>query len=555
MKARSTSQMGIKIAIIAFCISVSSSLNASPQVSDDLEKAIQLSDENKYDLAILLFHSVIDQSIETGSDSTLTLAYVKLGSTLCKANKCKLGVSYFLKALNKSHSLENQELKSSALFGLGASYQLLGKYDSSLLYYEQTIPLLRSNSDSTTLSYIYSNLGILYSKLEKYSESEYFFNSAKNIQLLEVNMIGLADSYYNLGLVNSQNNQFKKALNYYKESLSLYAKSNDDLTIAKTLKAIGKAYHKINKYDSSSFYYYKYDSLNHDVFHQEYDDKILELETKFKTAEFERDNALKQGEIEQNQQQLTILYIVLGSLLFTTIGFYWFLAQRRKYIKAASDKQIEDLLQRQEIQATYALLEGQDKERKRIAIELHDNLGSILTSLNMFSDALQARIDPKEIKNIANRISETSSMANEEIRKISHSLDSGLLKHFGLKAAIKQLTEAVESAKKIKFDLELQINDDISNEKGLEVYRIIQELVNNAMKHAQCSKIHLEVNQIDNHLSIIFEDNGVGFDTNRVGRGMGLNNIYKRTQKLDGEFTIESEPDKGSTFIIELPNI
>lgn len=242
-------------------------------------------------------------------------------------------------------------------------------------------------------------------------------------------------------------------------------------------------------------------------------------------------------------------------LLAFSIVFFIYLYQRKLIKKKLENQKIQDLLQSQEMKTAYALLEGQDRERKRIAIELHDNLGSILTSLNMFSEALQARIDPKEIKNIAHRISETSILANEEIRKISHSLDSGLLKHFGLKSAIKQLIEAVESAKKITFDLELHIEDNISNEKGLEVYRILQELVNNALKHAQCSKVHLEVSQIDTHLSIIFEDNGVGFDPEKVGRGMGLNNIYKRTQKLEGEFTIESGIGKGSTFIIELPYI
>jgi len=269
----------------------------------------------------------------------------------------------------------------------------------------------------------------------------------------------------------------------------------------------------------------------------------------------EKDNALKQAEIERNNRQIILLTITLFSILTISFVGYLFIRQRRRLVKAASEKKINDLLQQQEVQTAYALLEGQDKERKRIASELHDNLGSILTSLNMFSDALVTKKDSKQIEQIASKISETAQMANKEVRKISHSLDSGLLNHFGLKTAITQLMEAVETSKSILIELELQIEDQLANETGLEIYRVIQELVNNTLKHASCTKIRLDISHIENEMSIIFQDNGVGFAPSTVERGMGLNNIGKRISKLGGGLSIESEPGKGSTFIIELPHI
>jgi hypothetical protein len=258
-----------------------------------------------------------------------------------------------------------------------------------------------------------------------------------------------------------------------------------------------------------------------------------------------------EGEIIESQY-----FLILGTLVMTLLAFsiviFIYLYQRKLARRNQELQSIQDLMQDQEMKTAYALLDGQDQERKRIASELHDNLGSILVTLNMYADSLMERADPSKIKEIAQRISNTSKQANEEVRKISHSLDSGLLKHFGLNAAVNQLMEAIEVSKKIQISTAIDVEDQFSNEVGLEAYRIIQELVNNSLKHSGCTSINLDISQIENDLSIIYEDNGKGFDMEQVKRGMGLNNIEKRVEKLNGELK-KDRGTRGSTFIIELP--
>jgi len=256
-----------------------------------------------------------------------------------------------------------------------------------------------------------------------------------------------------------------------------------------------------------------------------------------------------------SEQAILVIGTSAMVLMAFAIIFFIYLYQRKLLNRNLENQKIQDLLQQQEVQTAYALLEGQDKERKRIASELHDNLGSILVTLNMYADALQTKTKLEEIKDISSRISNVSRTANEEVRKISHSLDSGLLKHFGLEAAISQLMEAVEMSKRIKIELDFHLENHIANELGLQIYRIIQELVNNTLKHANCSKIHLELNQIDNGWSIIYHDNGKGFNLMEVKRGMGLSNIERRTDKLGGELKIESSERRGSTFILDVPSL
>lgn len=250
--------------------------------------------------------------------------------------------------------------------------------------------------------------------------------------------------------------------------------------------------------------------------------------------------------------------LILGTagmlLLAFSIVLFIYLYQRKLIKKNLENQQIQNLLREQETKTTYALLEGQDKERKRIAAELHDNLGSILVTLNMYADALQTK-KPEEMKRLAEKIGETTRLANEETRKISHSLDSGMLNHFGLEAAIKQLSEAVSSIRKLTFDISIQIEENLGSEISLEIYRMIQEMVNNTLKHAKATKIHLELTQMGKSLNLIFEDNGIGFNRNEINRGMGLKNIESRVQKLNGDLTIDSRINKGSTFIIEISEV
>ena len=200
------------------------------------------------------------------------------------------------------------------------------------------------------------------------------------------------------------------------------------------------------------------------------------------------------------------------------------------------------------------MLDGQDKERKRIAAELHDNLGSILVTLSMYADTLSNEAN-EQVKDITDRIGEASKQANEEVRKISHSLDSGLLNYFGLKTAISQLLEAVKLSKNIDIHQEIQLKDHFTNETGLNVYRMVQELVTNSLKHSECSEIRLEINQLNGDINLIFEDNGKGFEVDMARKGMGLSNIEKRVEKLNGQLTIDSKVGRGVTFIIDVPAV
>ena len=515
-----------------------------------LRQADSLRDSSKYYRAIQLLINLEEKAKKAAEDSVLAEVYIKVGGIYGRAQSLEddFGIAYFKLARSIASDNNLPELVAKAQFGMGASYYDLESYDSAISNLTKALAFYTKNDNSILVSYLCSNLGLAYFKKELNEEAYAYFLKALEIQKSIHDTYGIGATYSNLGLISLENEHFEESRYFFQESINNYDRIDYIAGLASSIRWKALAWGATGNYDSAGYYFLTYDSLDHDIFHQEYEGEISNLK-------FQRDYAIQESELMTNQFRLNLFYILTAILILLSIGLYWFLNQRRKRLKSESNAQIQSLLQQQEVQTAYALLEGQDKERKRIASELHDNLGSILTSLSMFSDALVSKNDTAQIKDIVGKISETSQLANEEVRKISHSLDSGLLNHFGLKTAITQLMEAVEASKDIEIELEVQIEDHLANETGLEIYRIIQELVNNTLKHSSCSKIRLDISHISHEMSIIFHDDGVGFVPAKVERGMGLNNIDNRVNRLGGGLSIESAPGKGSVFIIELPNV
>lgn len=257
-------------------------------------------------------------------------------------------------------------------------------------------------------------------------------------------------------------------------------------------------------------------------------------------------------------QQNELITLVLGTssmlLMFAAIIFLAFLFQRKLNKKQQAFREIEKLLENQELKSAYLLIEGQDQERKRIAAEIHDNVGNLLATLKIFSDLVLLKEQDSELKRLNSKINEITETVTIEIRKISHSLDTGTIQNFGLKPAIDQLRDAIQSSGKINFTTQIDQDISLSKNTAMHLYRIIQELITNTLKHSKATKARLEITQVENEISAIYEDNGIGFDINSsTSFGIGLQNIQSRINHLQGEFTIHST-DKGSTFILEIPN-
>ncbi len=253
-----------------------------------------------------------------------------------------------------------------------------------------------------------------------------------------------------------------------------------------------------------------------------------------------------------------ILILVIGTLTtFMTVSaviFFAFIFQRKLYHKQEEFREIEKLLKKEELKSAYALIEGREAERKQIAEDLHDNLGSLLSTLRIYADTLLSQTNQLEKERLINKICQMTEMASQETRRISHTLDSGTLRYGGLTVAVEQLAEAISDSRKLDVETFMDVSQPIHSELNLNIYRVIQELFANTLKHAAASKVRLEITQIPSeYISIIFEDNGKGFDMRTAKKGIGLQHIYSRVERFQGQVTVDSRENIGTTFIIELP--
>lgn len=268
--------------------------------------------------------------------------------------------------------------------------------------------------------------------------------------------------------------------------------------------------------------------------------QLSEMEARYNASENER----RIMELEnRGRMQKTMLY---GASTFGVLIFLFLLYAINQRKKRAQQKLIA-VEQRQAMKISMALMEGQENERARVARELHDGLGGKLTGIKLHIENCARAMNDERLQKAAQQLTE----AVADIRDLSHNLMPPSIRKYGLEEAIKDFIQNLETpGTKIEYYASnLSALSHVN--KQLSVFRIIQELVNNAVKHARASRILLQTTIEGDLLLIDIEDDGVGFDPHVVERNMGLHNIETRVQFLNGTLRMDSQPGKGTAINIE----
>lgn len=280
-------------------------------------------------------------------------------------------------------------------------------------------------------------------------------------------------------------------------------------------------------------------------------------------AQFETEKAkyeTKEAKLE-TENQIQKVWIISGlfivTLVFLILIFINLETKKKSHKQAMSlkDLKIDELLRENELENLQGLLAGQEVERKRIAQDLHDTIGGMLSTIKLHFNALRKsmglKAEDSEIFTNADNLLDESC---KELRRVSHDLNTGSLASYGLKENLKTLKNALELTSEVTVNLifdELELPSSSKIEQ--ELFKVIQELLSNTLKHAQATEINIQLSQFDDEIQLIFEDNGIGFNVNKITRGLGLDSIQKRIAKLQGTLTIDSHERSGTTFIFEIP--
>lgn len=255
---------------------------------------------------------------------------------------------------------------------------------------------------------------------------------------------------------------------------------------------------------------------------------------------------------EENQIVTIVIIGVLLLLLMAVALLLFFFFSRKKIVeKELEKKQLEVDHQKEIIHATIIT---QEKERKRIAQDLHDDISSKLNVILLNSNFLKdGELNEDEFTKVNKSIIKVTNKALKSARKIAHDLLPPILEKFGLASAIEELMDGYNTSKKVVIDSNIRYPKDTLNKtQELHVFRIVQELINNSIRHGKAEKIHLDFLKNDSDISLAYQDNGLGFDAEVVEekKGLGMKNIESRVELLKGTLTIKSAPNHGINVLI-----
>ena len=254
----------------------------------------------------------------------------------------------------------------------------------------------------------------------------------------------------------------------------------------------------------------------------------------------------------ENQIITIVIIAVLLLLLMAVALLLFFFFSRKKIVEKELEKKSAEIAHQKEM--IRATIVTQENERKRIAQDLHDEISSKLNVIHLSSNLLlDGELSVNEYTEVNKSIIEVTNKTLESARKIAHDLLPPILDKFGLKAAIEELVDDFNTTKEVQITYQLQFPKRHLNKKHkLHLFRIIQELINNSIRHGKAKNIDLKITKESQQLHILYTDNGKGFNTNlsKHKKGLGMKNIESRMELLNGTFTIKSKLKEGVTVSI-----
>ena len=300
-------------------------------------------------------------------------------------------------------------------------------------------------------------------------------------------------------------------------------------------------------YDVVDILQQKKDSL----FKSQTADKTAQYRTLYETEKKERENLLQEAQLKNEKQLRKLMLFAFAAVLLLLSLIFYLLYNRSRYKQKTAAAQLmaeEKLLRLKEV------VQAEEKERQRIARELHDGVGHLLSSAKLNLSVIEEQDD--ETKTAVENSMKIIDEALEETRTISHNLMPSALTEVGFTAAVQQLARKINQTGKVKVKLQTeQENFDLDEAKSTALFRIVQEVLNNMLKHADATSISISLNKDEQVLQLSIADDGIGFDVNNINSssGIGWKNIFARADMIHAAIKINSMPGNGTTVQLQIP--
>lgn len=488
----------------------------------------------------------------TGNEEELIRIYNGIGITYKKMKRWDEALAYYRKSNTLAVKNDNYAAASHTYNNIGTIYLEKELWDTVVLYYDSAVLYAEKAQDNRAMSTVLFNLGDTYRAHKEYNKALNASLRCLKYDKLNEDKYGMLMSYFQIARIYEELKQNKQSL--------LYADSAEQIAIAEKFNreridilgwrsnvAENKGHFKeaFNLYRESR-------NIRDTLLNEATARQISELQTQYETEKKEQQIQLQKAEI--NERNYIIISISALSLLGLLLGYSFY----NRYKQKQQDKLQKAIIQQQEL-ATQAVIEAEEKERKRIAGDLHDGVGQTMSAAKMNLSAISHEIP---FANDEQKLAFDKAMALvdegcKEVRTVSHNIMPNALLKSGLANAIRDFVNKIDS-KVLQVNLYTDgLNERLPGNIETVLYRVVQECVNNVIKHAGASHLDLTLIKDEDGISITIEDNGKGFDIDKAKDkdGIGLQNIITRIQYLKGIIEWDTAPGKGTVVTIQVPGV
>ncbi len=485
---------------------------------------------NNYIKALAWFEKTNDYKQVDAIKNNMAMIYEKM-RVFDKAEKLYKEVATYRKKKMRFADL------AMAYVNLGNVHKAQHQYTDAEYYYKEAARIGESVNDPTIASTAYFNLGFLYNELKRPKEAIAVLEKSRAIAQSVKSDYDLAKINNGLGLAYQQLGQHEKAKSYLVKALGTMEKIDRRETERLQLDLIS-AYSAIGMQDSARYYRERQNADRDTIMGKVALGEAMEMEAKYQAEKKQR--LLEQKEAEATQRNMVILILAAVVFFCIIIGYLIYRQQKMKNMQQQQEF---------ELKQTIVKIETQNKlQEQRLAIskDLHDNIGSQLTFIISSVDTVNHAyaINNPAIAGRLQNISNFTQATIQELRDTVWAMNHKEISFEDLGTRIMNFIEKAQAAREdIKYTFAVDNSLDatmLTSVEGMNIYRVIQEAVNNAIKHSGAKQVNISINPVADSVKIIIADNGKGFDAASAGNGNGLYNMKKRMEDIGGTFTATS---------------
>ncbi|CAM4009670.1 ATP-binding protein [Flavobacterium antarcticum] len=486
---------------------------------------------------------------KAGALEFLAREYGETGYRMKRRNLQK--AEYYLQKGKKIAEKGNFENPLLSIYNnYGTIKELLQQKDSALYFFQKGLVMKERINDSIGIPYSLNNIAGIYVSKNEFSKARIYYERALKIRIAIQDEIGIVENYTYFGDLLLAENNPKEAIVNYQTSLKKSLRYHYPDMIQYNYKKLAECYEKLGLYNEAFSNFKLYSTYKDSILNQETNDKIAELEIKYEAAKKQKLLLESQAETKQKSTAIFILILVAAFILLISLSIY-----RQQKLK---NKQQQQEFELKNIMATVETQNKLQNQRLSISRDLHDNIGAQLTFIISSIDNIKFAFPMSElpINKKLTRISDFARATIIELRDTIWAMNSNEITFEDLHSRILNFVEKAQHCQE-SIQFRFTVPNDLKEIKfssvtGMNLYRTIQEAVNNAIKHAFAKNVVIEISSSSNMIQITITDDGIGYDTKELSKGNGLLSMEKRIHEIGGEINFYASENDGTRIEIQI---